>query len=75
MQITAWKHDKETDTDAVMDSKCYNCGGYGYLARQCPTVKGKGTGGFKGQAGVGKSLHLVWACFITCSVWDKTLVS
>ena len=47
----------DLDLDAVnRGTKCYNCQGFGHMARECPTPKGKGNfkgspkGGFKGDS-------------------------
>ena len=65
-QSQTWNEDEESYLGAVGNWKqCYNCHGYGHIARDCP--KGKGKGGDKGKGkgasesskGKGKSWDLV----------------
>ena len=39
---------EEVNVDYVGES-CLRCGGMGHYARECPTPKGKGKGGFDGK--------------------------
>ena len=40
-----WELEDEAVNLVGADSQCYRCGGWGHLARDCATMKGKGKGG------------------------------
>lgn len=43
------------EVDAIANVQCHRCGGWGHMARECPTAKGKGKGkGKAGHKGIGK---------------------
>ena len=56
----AGEKDVDFDIDAVnMNTKCYQCGGFGHISRNCPKGKGVGKGikGGKGFEGKGGGVH------------------
>ena len=61
--VDAWDHDLGHTLAAVgASTQCYKCQGYGHLARDCATPKGKGKGGKPVyESGYGKAKGKGWS--------------